>query len=71
MILGGAALGADIGGHGDTDYRKRRYRAVQLTMQMDKGGILVVVQGDNEYFVRGDRVRVIALGEKRATVQHQ
>ncbi|MDL2290826.1 hypothetical protein LJC09_01805 [Desulfovibrio sp. OttesenSCG-928-F20] len=70
FTLGGAVLGADIGGYGDMDYYKRRYRAKQLTMEMDSGGILMVVLGDYEYFVRGDRVRVIATDEGRATVQH-
>lgn len=70
MIIGGAALGASVGSGGDVDYRKRRYRAVQLTMQMDRGGVLMVVQSDGEYFVRGDRVRVIGLGDERVAVQH-
>ena len=70
FTLGGAAFGADIGGYGEPDYHKRRYRAVQLTMEMDNGGILVVVQGNQEFFVRGDKVRVIATEEGRATVQH-
>lgn len=70
FILGGGALGADIGGYGETDYHKRRYRAQQLTMEMDNGGLLMVVMGDSEYFVRGDKVRVIATDEGRATVQH-
>ncbi|MDR0339566.1 MAG: hypothetical protein LBH65_04745 [Desulfovibrio sp.] len=70
FTVGGALLGADVGGQGSLDYHKRRYRAVQLTMQMDNGGVLVVVQGDNEYFVRGDRVRVVGMGEDRVSVQH-
>lgn len=67
FILGGAVLGADIGG--GIDYRKRRYKALQITIELDSGNVLVVVQGYNEYFVKGDKVRVLHMGEDRATVQ--
>lgn len=69
FVLGGAALGADIGARG-FDYHKRRYKANQITMELDNGNILVVVQGFNEFFVRGDRVRILVMDEERANVQH-
>lgn len=68
FILGGAVLGADVGG--GLDYRTRRYKALQLTMELDNGNILMVVQGYDELFVRGDEVRVIVIDEERARVQH-
>ena len=68
FILGGAALGADVGG--GIDYRTRRYKALQLTMELDNGNILMVVQGYDELFVRGDEVRIIVIDEERARVQH-
>jgi outer membrane lipoprotein SlyB len=69
FTLGGAALGSAAGG--GTDAFKRRYRAAQITMELDNGGALVVVQRNDEYFVRGDKVRIISLGDDRASVQHE
>ena len=68
MILGGSAIGAIAGGA--TEYAVRRYKANQITMEMENGGTLVVVQGNDEFFVKGDRVRVIQLGDGHARVQH-
>ena len=68
MTLGGAAVGALAGGA--AEYGLRRYKATQITMEMDSGETLVVVQGNDELFVRGDRVRVLQTGEGRARVQH-
>jgi outer membrane lipoprotein SlyB len=42
---------------------------MQLTIEVDSGGTIVAVQGYTEYFTRGDRVRVIGLGEGRVSVQ--
>jgi outer membrane lipoprotein SlyB len=67
--IGGAALGAGISESADTF--RRRYKATQITMELDNGGALVVVQGNDEYFVRGDKVRIISLGDDRARVQHE
>jgi outer membrane lipoprotein SlyB len=68
MALGGAALGAAAGGAGE--YAMRRYKANQITMELERGGTSVVVQGNDEYFVKGDRVRIIHTGEGHARVQH-
>ena len=68
MTLGGAAVGALAGGA--AEYGVRRYKATQITMEMDNGETMVVVQGNDDFFVRGDRVRVIQTGEGRARVQH-
>ena len=68
FALGGAALGAVAGGA--TEYQMRRYKALQITMELDDGGAIVVVQGYQEFFVKGDRVRIVGTGEGRARVQH-
>ena len=68
MTLGGAAVGALAGGA--AEYGVRRYKATQITMEMDSGETMVVVQGNDDFFVRGDRVRVLQTGEGRARVQH-
>ncbi|MDR2124370.1 MAG: glycine zipper 2TM domain-containing protein [Desulfovibrio sp.] len=69
FALAGAAAGAHIGYGSDLTYR--RYPALQLTIELDGGRMIMVVQGYTEYFVRGDRVRVVGLGDGRAVVQHE
>ncbi|MDR2605180.1 MAG: glycine zipper 2TM domain-containing protein [Desulfovibrio sp.] len=69
FALAGAAVGAHIGYGSDMTYRW--YPALQLTIELDGGRMIMVVQGNSEYFVRGDRVRVVGLGDGRAVVQHE
>jgi outer membrane lipoprotein SlyB len=69
FTLGGAGLGSAAGANADAF--KRRYRATQITMELESGSVLVVVQGNDDYFVRGDRVRILGLGDDRARVQHE
>lgn len=69
FILGGGALGATLGGAEDA--LRRKYRATQLTMELDNGRVLVVVQERGEFFVRGDRVRILGMGDERVQVQHE
>ena len=66
LTAAGVAVGADLG----LNAQKRRYPAMQITMELDNGKILMVVQGFDEYFVRGDTVRILHMGEGRAKVQH-
>ena len=68
MTLGGATLGAVAGGA--TEYKLRRYKATQITMETESGETIVIVQGNEELFVKGDRVRIVHTGEGRARVQH-
>ena len=68
FTLGGAALGAIAGGA--TEYSARRYKATQITMELESGDTIVVVQGNEELFVRGDKVRIVHTGQGRARVQH-
>lgn len=67
-VIGGAAIGALTGAAVESGVR--RYKALQITMQMDNGDSLVVVQGFDEFFIKGDRVRVITTGDGGARVQH-
>jgi|GEM_PF-972240 len=66
LTAAGIVVGADVG----NDMQKRRYRAMQITMELNNGKVLMVVQGFDEYFVRGDKVRILHMGEGRAKVQH-
>jgi outer membrane lipoprotein SlyB len=68
-ILGGAALGALLGGAGES--AARRYPATELTVELDNGQTIVVVQGNDEIFVSGDPVRVLHTGEGTARIQHR
>ncbi len=68
-VLGGVALGA-IGGGVTESQLLRRYPAAQITLELDNKDILVIVQGYDDMFVKGDRVRVISTDEGRARVQH-
>lgn len=67
--LGGALGGALIGGA--TEAYARKYTATQLTIELEDGGNILIVQGDDEYFTRGDAVRVIYLEEGKARVQRR
>jgi outer membrane lipoprotein SlyB len=64
------AAGIVVGAEAGSDIQKRRYRAMQITMELNNGKVLMVVQGFDEYFVRGDKVRILHMGEGRAKVQH-
>jgi outer membrane lipoprotein SlyB len=68
-ILGGAALGALLGSAGES--AARRYPATELTVELDSGQTIVIVQGNDEVFVSGDAVRVLHTGEGTARVQHR
>ncbi len=70
--MGTLALGAAgivVGAEAGRGLQKDRYRAMQITVELENGKVLVVVQPFAEYFARGDRVRVLHTGEGRATVQ--
>ncbi|MDR1946186.1 MAG: hypothetical protein LBQ51_03355 [Desulfovibrio sp.] len=67
--LAGAAVGAHIGYGSDLNHRI--YQAMQLTIELDGGRMIIAVQGYSEYFVRGDRVRIVGLGDGRVVVQHE
>jgi outer membrane lipoprotein SlyB len=68
FAVGGAAVGALAGAA--TESQLRKYRALQITVDLDGGDTLVVVQAPDESFVRGDRVRLITGGGGSARVQH-
>ena len=66
LTAAGIVVGAETGSKVQT----RRYRATQITMELNNGKILVIVQGSDDYFVKGDKVRILHMGEGRARVQH-
>ena len=68
-ILGGAALGALLGGAGESAVR--RYPATELTVELNNGQTIVIVQGNDDIFIKGDAVRVLHTGEGAARVQHR
>lgn len=67
-ILGGAAAGA-VGGT-MAESAVTNYNALQLTVDLDNGSTIVVVQGIDDHFAVGDRVRVISSANGQARVQH-
>ncbi len=69
FAVGGATAGALAGGAGEAALR--RYPANQITVELDSGGYIVVVQGNEDFFVKGDRVRILTTGENKARVQHE
>ena len=66
LTAAGLVVGAETG----SSAQKRRYLAMQITMELNNGKILVVVQGFDDYFVKGDKVRILHMGEGRARVLH-
>ncbi len=68
-VLGGAAVGALVGGV--TEVETKKYIASQLTIELESGETIAIVQGNDDYFTRGDPVRVIGMGENQARVQHR
>ena len=64
------AAGIVVGVETGSRVRSRSYRATQITMELNNGKILVIVQGSDDYFLRGDKVRILHMGEGRARVQH-
>lgn len=69
FAVGGATLGLLMGGADDEP--ARTYEATELTVEMESGGVLVIVLANQDYFVRGDIVRVIGLGDSQVRVQHR
>ena len=67
--VGGALAGAALGA--TTEYGLRRYTASELTVELEDGRALVVVQGNDEYFLKGDRVRMLDMGDGTVRVQHR
>lgn len=65
--VGGAAVGA-LGGAA-VESGLRRYDATQITVELEEGGTIAVVQQRGEVFSRGERVRVLTTPQGRARVQ--
>ena len=67
-VVGGALLGGVLGS--GVEGQVRSYDAHQFTIELENGSTIVVVQRkDEQFFTRGDRVRVIVSGQNAARVQ--
>ncbi len=66
--LGGVAVGALAGAA--TESAIKSYTADEITIELEDGETIVVVQGQDDYFNAGDRVRVLYTSANTARVQH-
>ena len=64
--VAGALAGAVVGSQAEKELRDDV--AYELTVELDTGETIVVVQDTDEYMEQGDRVRVIIRGDERARV---
>ena len=69
FAVGGATLGLLMSGADDEP--AHTYEATELTVELENGGVLVIVLANQDFFVRGDVVRIIGLGESQVRVQHR
>jgi len=67
LILG-AGAGAVAGGYGATGIR--RQAALHLTIDLDNGQVIQLVQLEDNIYMPGDRVRVLYDREGKARAQH-
>ncbi len=67
--IGGAAAGA-IGGYAG-ERALRRHEALEITVLLDDGRQIIVVQDADDYYNNGDRVRVVYGANGAARIQHQ
>ena len=49
--------------------REIRMGDIALTVDLDNGGVVIIIQSEDDIYVVGDRVRVIRDGEKYVRVQ--
>ncbi|MBN2450731.1 MAG: glycine zipper 2TM domain-containing protein [Lentisphaeria bacterium] len=68
----GATVGAVVGGVVGTVAEEgiTRSNGLELTVRLDSGRVLIVVQEDDEAFAIGDRVRVISAPDGKVRVRH-
>ena len=69
FAIGGATLGLNMNGLNDSP--AKTYEATELTVEIEDGNVLVIVISNQDYFVRGDEVRVISMGKENVRVQHR
>ena len=67
--VGGALAGAVVGSIAEE--ATTRQKAYSLTVKLDDGRVLTIVQNADTPFVRGQRVKVLETGENRMRVQVQ
>jgi len=66
--VGGVIAGAVVGSLAEKEVTARQ--ALEIEVQIDGGGILLIVQEADESFAVGDRVRVVKGGDGTARVRH-
>ncbi|MDL2272252.1 hypothetical protein LJC23_04380 [Desulfovibrio sp. OttesenSCG-928-I05] len=66
-LVGGAALGAYAGDY--VTEKTVRYKALTITVAMDNGDLVTVVQEEDDVYLPGDRVRIL-YERDRAQVRH-
>ena len=67
-LVGGAGTGALIGSYAE---RTSRSPALSLTIDMDSGETVSIVQAEDEIYTIGDRVRILQDSEGKARIQLQ
>ena len=67
-ILGGAAGGAVAGSA--VDKRVQTQNALELTIQLDSGQTISIVQAEDDYYAVGDKVRILSGADGKSRVQH-
>lgn len=67
-ILGGSLAGAAAGAAGEQALKDKN--GLELTVKMEDGSTVSIVQEADEYFAAGDRVRVLTAGDGSARVRH-
>ncbi len=66
--LGGAVAGGAAGYAGEQAIKTKR--AIEITVKLDNGQMMSVVQEPDETFMVGDRVRVLTGNDGSARVRH-
>jgi outer membrane lipoprotein SlyB len=64
----GAVVGAVAGGAIEKDLA--REGGIEITIELESGDVIAIVQSDKEWFGPGDRVRVLHQGDGAARVVH-
>ncbi|MFV0421109.1 hypothetical protein [Oleidesulfovibrio sp.] len=67
-ILGGSVAGAAAGAAGEQAMKNKD--GVELTVRLDNGSVVSIVQEADEFFATGERVRVLTANDGSARVRH-
>ncbi len=67
-VVGGAAVGAHVATNASS--RVRDIDAIELTVELDGGDLVSIVQENDDYYAENDRVRVVFNSSGTARVLH-